>query len=112
MINCHDNDMNEIGNAIADWREAKGFKTPSGLNEGWQRDLMLGKLMLVVTEVSEMAEAVRNFDLGNFTEALADTMIRLLDIASTQGIDICEAVYQKMLRNEKRPPLHGKTTAL
>lgn len=105
-------ELNELGNQIRDWRRSKGFVTPGDLNSVEQRDAMLGKLMLVVTEVSEAAEAVRHNDMENFKEELADTIIRLLDISRTVGINIEMAVHKKMDVNAGRPIRHGKETSL
>lgn len=55
--------MNKLARQIATWRQAKGFYTPPSLATMDNRDAMLGKLMLVVTEVSEAAEAVRHNDI-------------------------------------------------
>jgi NTP pyrophosphatase (non-canonical NTP hydrolase) len=100
--------MNEWANRISIWRENKGFYTPSGIGDPEKAAQMLTKLMLVVTELSEAGEAARKSDMENFTEELADTIIRLLDITGTCGIDIDKAVADKMLINEGRPYRHGK----
>ncbi|KKN37005.1 hypothetical protein LCGC14_0767650 [marine sediment metagenome] len=71
---------------------------------------MLEKLMLVVTEVSEAAEAHRKADFENFTEEIADTFIRLMDITASLGINIEKAILDKMAINEGRPHLHGKNS--
>lgn len=73
---------------------------------------MLGKLMLVTTEVAEAAEATRKGDRENFEEELADIIIRVLDICGTMGIDIELSVAEKMAINENRPRLHGKQSTL
>jgi NTP pyrophosphatase (non-canonical NTP hydrolase) len=75
-------------------------------------DAVLGKLMLVATEVAEAAEAVRHEDWDNFVEELADTFIRLLDLCGTMGIDIKQAIVDKMAVNEGRETRHGKKTRL
>ncbi len=103
--------MNAISQDIAKWREEKGFYTPPTI-EGEDADFMLGKLMLVVTEVAEAAEAVRKGDLENFKEEIADALIRLLDICGTMGIDPEEIIVQKMIINADRPIRHGKKTQL
>lgn len=96
---------------IRKWREEKGFTTPSTI-EGTDAEYMLGKLMLVVSEVGEAAEAVRHHDLDNFKEEIADTFIRLLDICGTMQIDPEIIIATKMRFNEKRPHKHGKKTDL
>lgn len=103
--------MNELAREIKDWRESKGFKTPSSI-DGSDGEDMLGKLMLVVTETAEAAEAVRYNDLENFKEELADIFIRCLDICGTMEIDIEKEINKKMDINKDRPHLHGKETTL
>lgn len=66
------------------------------------------KLMLVVTEVAEAAEALRKNDLPNFEEEIADTFIRLLDISGSIGMDVENAIRAKMEINMTRPHKHGK----
>lgn len=99
--------MNGIAHAVRSWRVEKGFVTPHEPNSE-----MLGKLMLVVTEVAEAAEACRDSDWDNFEEEIADTFIRLLDIVGTVGIDIEVAIALKMIKNEGRPHKHGRESAV
>jgi NTP pyrophosphatase (non-canonical NTP hydrolase) len=114
-----DRDINGWAYHIAGVIEEKGFYTPCSIGaEPPQEitecitdgDLMLGKLMLVTTEVSEAAEAVRLGDRANFEEEVADAMIRLLDICGRCGIDIEQAIADKMAVNKERPTRHGKQT--
>ena len=100
--------MNELAKYIKEWRERKGFSTPSDIVGEEQASAMLAKLMLVVTEVAEAAEAVRHNDRHNFEEEMADTIIRILDIVGTCDIDIDSVVAHKMAVNERRPEKHGK----
>ena len=87
---------------IRDWRIRKGFVT------GW--DNMPEKLLLVITEIAEAAEALRDNVNGsdNFREELADATIRILDICGTVGIDLEEEIRKKMQVNEERPNKHGR----
>lgn len=85
---------------IADWRTRKGFDT------NW--DNMMEKLMLVVTELSEAAEAYRLNDREEFNMEIADTFIRLFDICGSLGINIEHEIAEKMKINEGRPHKHGK----
>ncbi len=96
---------------ISDWRDRKGFHTPKTICDS-DSDNMLGKLMLVVTEIAEAAEAVRHYNLMNFKEELADATIRIFDICGTVGIDLEEEIDEKMRVNEQRPTRHGKKTSL
>jgi NTP pyrophosphatase (non-canonical NTP hydrolase) len=92
--------LNQLCKDVAEWREAKGFKT------GW--DNMPEKLMLVVTELAEAMEALRHDDRANFKEEIADTIIRLSDICGSVGIDIEAEIKNKMEVNKQRPHKHGK----
>jgi len=110
--------MAELAREIKKIREEHDFKTPHligpteypfSLTFG---DVMLAKLMLVVTEISEAAEAVKHDDYKNFAEELADATIRILDIAETNRIDLEAEVRDKMRVNRDRPKKHGKKTTL
>ena len=105
-------DMNELAKQCKETRSLKGFYTPPDLENIQRRNLMLGKMMLVVTEAAEAAEAVRNGDTENFEEELADIIIRVFDIAASTGIDIEKTVIRKMAFNASRSALHGKKTTL
>ncbi len=91
--------MNNLAREIVFYREAKGFETSWGN--------MMEKLMLVVTEVAEAAEAYRKDDHANFAEEMADTMIRCLDICGSLGINIEAEIERKMARNRQRDYKHG-----
>jgi hypothetical protein len=67
------------------------------------------KLMLIVTEVAEAQEALRDGDLENEAEEIADVLIRLLDYAAWRGISLDREVAEKMERNLGRPYLHGRS---
>jgi NTP pyrophosphatase (non-canonical NTP hydrolase) len=94
---------------LADPSGREYFVIPGTPSDG---DLMLGKLMLVVTELSEAAEAVRSGDNANFAEEIADAYIRLCDIVDATGIDIHAEIDKKMFKNEGRPVKHGRLTNL
>lgn len=105
--------MNDWAEFITRWRMTKGFITPSSIATEEEKTMMMSKLMLVVTEVAEAAEALRHDDKALFDEELADTIIRLLDICGAcnidiEEIDIEEEVKKKMLKNQSRPHKHGK----
>jgi NTP pyrophosphatase (non-canonical NTP hydrolase) len=65
------------------------------------------KLALIHSEVSEALEAYRKGDMENFGEELADTYIRIGDLAAHLGYDMDTIVEQKMTVNEARPMMHG-----
>lgn len=110
--------LNDLAYEVARWRADKQFYTPSSLESTGARDDMLGKLFLVTSEVAEAGEAVRGYEkdpaamLANFKEELADTIIRIMDICGTMGIDIDQVIKDKMRVNQARPIRHGKSTSL
>ena len=82
-----------------------GFHEADGVWENTSRTNE--RLMLVVTEVSEACEAVRHGDWLNFKEELADTVIRLMDIAECYEINLEEEILRKDAINQKRGHMHG-----
>lgn len=106
------NTFNALAEQIVIWRCGHGFHTPADLTSEPARDLMLGKLMLVCSEVAEAAEAVRKNDVVNFREEIADAIIRLLDIGGTTHMDIDAELAAKMEKNNQRPHKHGKMCSL
>lgn len=65
-------------------------------------------LMLVVSELAEALEADRKGDRAGFAEEIADTFIRLFDLAGGLGIDVAGEIEKKRKINTKRPYKHGK----
>lgn len=55
----------------------------------------------VVTQMTDMQEA-------DFTEELADIIIRVLDIAGSFDLPIGDSVIEKIEANRRRPSRHGK----
>ncbi|MGD6894308.1 MazG nucleotide pyrophosphohydrolase domain-containing protein [Bacillus infantis] len=64
-------------------------------------------LALIHSEVSEALEADRKGDQENFAEELADVCIRIFDLCGAKGIDLEQAIYDKMERNKGRSYKHG-----
>lgn len=65
-------------------------------------------LALVHSEVSEALEADRNHEGKDaYAEELADVVIRLLDHAETEGINLERAIEEKMAENRDRDYKHG-----
>jgi NTP pyrophosphatase (non-canonical NTP hydrolase) len=116
--------IQQISNEIHDNAVKKGF---------WEEPVNIAeKLMLIVSEVAEMCEADRknihcfvipNPDYGTndeykeyfeehvkdtFEDELADTVIRLLDMAKKLDIPLESHVLAKMRYNSLRPYKHGK----
>ena len=67
------------------------------------------KIMLIVTEASEMVDARRDGDAAKEEEELADLMIRALDYAGYRGFDVGHKIEKKMAKNRQRPQLHGRS---
>ena len=67
---------------------------------------LLGRMMLIVTEAAEGAEAIR-IGGGNLDEELADIVIRVGDFAQSERILIGPAIRAKMQKNRERPHMHG-----
>jgi NTP pyrophosphatase (non-canonical NTP hydrolase) len=85
---------------------------------------IMEKLMLVVTEIAEAAEEHRNYKTGDgiyyspspdtmdgkpegFGIELADTVIRIFDLAEYLGIDMQKCIEIKMKYNTTRSLRHG-----
>lgn len=94
----------------------EGIHTMARVKGFWEGDMdqPLSKLMLIVTEVAEMAEAYRKPALSDklpgFTlqeEEAADILIRLLDLGGRDSMRIGLATLAKMRYNSKREYQHG-----
>lgn len=69
---------------------------------------ILSWLMLICTEVAEAAEEVRKGESREkFTEELADVCIRTFDVAGMLGLNLEQAILDKLEKNKLRPRLHG-----
>ena len=66
------------------------------------------KLLLIVSEVCEAQDALRNNDRENEAEEVADILIRTLDYAAWRGINLDREVAAKLGKNRSRPRLHGR----
>lgn len=77
-------------------------------NDAVKKAFQAQRLMLIVSELGEALEALREGNKENFAEELADTCIRIFDLCGGYGIDIETAIKDKMATNEARPPKHGK----
>lgn len=66
------------------------------------------RLMLIVSEVAEIMEALRREDTEHEAEELADVVIRVLDYAAYRGISLDKEVRTKIEKNRARPYKHGK----
>lgn len=115
---------------ITAWGKRKGWDKPAlcktkGLGrrapKGVDHNAVLAKLMLVVTELAEAAEEVRDDkwstyygplgELGDkpegFITEMADAVIRIFHLAGLLGLDLEGAIREKMAYNETRSHRHG-----
>ncbi len=70
---------------------------------GWHNKTVLEALALVASEVGEAINECRyETPSDEFGEELADIVLRVLDIAHWQGVDMEKEIAAKMLKNEKR----------
>lgn len=101
--------LNQLSQVIHEHNKVKGF---------WDEPRTdLHCLMLIVTEVAEAGEATRKSypqsdkipKFGLFEEELADTVIRIFDLAGAHNMDIGGAIIAKLKYNQTRPYKHGKT---
>lgn len=101
--------INDLADRIRQNAINKGFHEykPTFGNGGQDVRHILSWLMLITTEVAEAAEAARTGDKQNFSEELADIVIRVLDCAATLDINIEQEIVNKMAKNENRPIKHG-----
>jgi NTP pyrophosphatase (non-canonical NTP hydrolase) len=93
-----------LAREIREVNAANGWDTPCDYDNANEIPV---KLALIHSEVSEALEAFRNGDHENFAEELADTLIRLLDLAAGLGIDMDREVTAKVETNRGRGYRHG-----
>ncbi|WP_077287730.1 MazG nucleotide pyrophosphohydrolase domain-containing protein [Cognaticolwellia aestuarii] len=85
--------INQLAKQNYDWVERMG----------WHNKTTLEALALVASEVGEAINECRGESpTDNFAEELADIVLRVLDIAHWQGIDIEQELLNKMKKNEQR----------
>jgi len=111
--------------SIDDWVDAvhalarsKGWWNGSLVSEP-SADEVIAKIMLVVTELSEAVERVRDPKFkpneyfttkgkpDGFGVELADATIRIMDLCGRLGISLETMIRQKSAYNETRPNRHG-----
>lgn len=100
----------EINTAVD---RAHAYAVKKGFYDGKDANdvhFLLGRLMLVVTEVAEAAQEVckGNMNREKYEEELADICIRVFDLAGASRINLAKRILDKMAINEKRPHMHGK----
>lgn len=85
---------------------SKGFWGKNGKKNRNKAEL----LMLIVTEVAEACEALRQKDKSknNISEEMADIAIRVMDFCDAFNIDLEKEIIAKLKVNKTRPILHNK----
>jgi NTP pyrophosphatase (non-canonical NTP hydrolase) len=112
--------INELAEKIYDISEDKGFWNIEDISDF---AIVPVKLALIADEVSEALRVHRDEYEGpeswsfnhmtdeqeaEFTEELADIIIRTLDLAGGLGLDIGTSITEKIKKNKKRPNKHNK----
>ena len=78
-----------------------------GFSVDWDSNIP-EKIALIHSEASEALEAHRSDNRAEFSEELADIVIRVMDLAGGLHISLEEEIEKKMSKNLSRPWLHGK----
>lgn len=104
--------INEIGKEADSINASNGWETFTDHDFiGNSRALNVQKLCthmaLVHSEVSEATEAIRNRDHDNFSEEMADVVIRVASICHGLGIDLDFEIAAKLEKNRGRGLHHG-----
>ena len=85
-------DFNAIGSIHHVWVEAMG----------WHNKTRLESLALIASEIGEAAGECLNGPTEHFGEELADIVLRTVDLAHSEGIDLNEEVRQIKLEWPRR----------
>ena len=111
----------EMNKRVAAINEIAGACHAASKEAGWWSDLLTGaplrmsqervgdKLMLVVTEIAEAKEGYRKGLMDNHLPdrmmvevELADAVIRIFDLAGALGLNMGEAIIEKLAYNKTR----------
>lgn len=99
------------------WKTCASFMHQTAVSKGWwdkpRNDGEL--LMLIVREVSEACEALRDGnppddkvpEFSSVEVELADAVIRIMDMGEARGWDIAGAIEAKVAFNLTRERMHG-----
>lgn len=115
--------FDDLADEISEIADSKGFWDYDGISESTMTIPL--KIALIHTEISEALEVHRMFYDGeepssysgmtptqeqDFSEELADAVIRILDVIGFYGLgeDFGDILIAKIEKNRERPHLHGK----
>jgi NTP pyrophosphatase (non-canonical NTP hydrolase) len=109
-------EFNKVAHRIASGAHNKGFHDSRHVHvDSLQVVSDSTALMLVVTELGEVLEAIREGnpqsekipDYTSVEEEMADAYIRLMELSATRGWRVASAILAKMQYNTTRPHMHG-----
>lgn len=108
--------LRELQKELFEDYKAKGYYkhwiVDNPLDKKLQKQVDIAELGLVVTEVSEAMEVIREpqngFSREHLAEECADIIIRTINFMSKKGLDLEIVLYLKHNKNLKREWLHGK----
>tara|TARA_R110001592_G_C12595645_1_gene695174 strand:+ start:24 stop:350 length:327 start_codon:yes stop_codon:yes gene_type:complete len=102
-----------------EWNRISKKVYMNAVNHGfWQEEPNDGERMaLIHAEISEALEALRNgnpssnkiMEYSSLEEELADTVIRIMDYAFGNDLDVSGAIIAKIEYNKSREYMHGKS---
>lgn len=110
--------LNELAKELHEVSREKGFYNDheihrdfgdKRLSEVVKRATNSEKLLLIISEISEIVEEQRkpNPDKELIAEEYADVLIRLLDSVAANEVDIDKALEKKRKKNKRREYMHG-----
>lgn len=108
--------LKELQKELFENYKAKGYfkhwTIDNELDKKLQKQVDIAELSLIVTEVSEAMEVIRQpqngFSHEHLAEECVDIIIRTINFMSRKGLDLDFALWLKNNKNKKREWLHGK----
>lgn len=95
-------DLKTLEAAMHDFVESKGWYRPDSARPQTPKNLAIS-LVLEASEVLEHFQwGDKSADSAELASELADVMLYLLQLASVSGVDLGQAVMDKLAENHKR----------
>jgi hypothetical protein len=88
--------LNKAAKAVVKWRKSQGLHTPSELGGPNNRTYMQAKLMEASIRIGRAAEAAQDDDFDAFSREVGASIIWLLDIGGSCGVDI-QQIFDDMI---------------